>query len=316
MILYEAAGVESTGQKVISGVVVTLTIVVTIFAGWWILNKMNQAKPRVLHDRRKARAVAKMYNLNSNPSDVETPFSTASSSTTLKPGNGFDQPFNYEGSDVNLPLSVKPQRWDANGRAILDYSNYTDGGPGYAGRPSGAGAPSIPAMGGPPPDIRVIRASGASTMTGGPRSPFDDPSPLPYDTSATPKQDPYRPRPQPQVDIHPRGSGSEDGGHENAPQWAAGMTKEDEKEVLTPLTSAMRQADLPGRSGPPVSRSSYDDVDLYNPAGHRWEQTDGSAGSFHTAQGSTGYSDTEYRPNQYPPATGAQQRQQQQYGRQ
>lgn len=53
VILFEAAGVETTHQKIVSGIVVTLSLLITVFAAWWIYHKMALAKPIVLARRRK-----------------------------------------------------------------------------------------------------------------------------------------------------------------------------------------------------------------------------------------------------------------------
>ncbi|KAG8896123.1 Tlg2-vesicle protein [Tulasnella sp. 403] len=341
VVLYESAGVQTTQQKVISGAVLALTIGITIYAAWWIMQKMAQAKPAVLAERRKAKAIAaynaKLYSLSQ--SDLEssvnihgapkaTPSSfvngpasvTASSSSTLVPStysqgftsSGFQRPFNHDGSEVNLPLSVKPQRWDDHGRAILDYDyrmQYNKTGPQEERNPrppiSGAGPPAVPGSQPPPPDIRIIRASGASTI-----APYDVPLTTP--TQARASQGFSRPM-RPPTGQRPESPGSEDGSGENAPQWAAGMTREDEMEVTSPLTAnvresgsrsrpmanlAQRQQSVPSPIAPPSGPSrDYNDLDLYNPyertevtnppaRGHGWEATESTVASYHTAEGS------------------------------
>ncbi|KAG8943512.1 Tlg2-vesicle protein [Tulasnella sp. 424] len=309
VILHQSAGVQTTQQRLISAGVLVLTTAVTIFAAWWVWKKMNAAKPAVLAERRKAKALAlynqKMYamrnadlesasnvNLVAGPSAKNTPYDTASSASTvtvgkfnnnhsnahLWPGKGngsvdFGKPFNTSESAVNLPLSVKPQRWDADGRAVLD--NQTDFGDGshhhssvedqdWSRRPPPAGA-KMPAvvqggtqtqqLGRPtsPPDIRVIRASGTSTNTN-----TSAPGRLPYDyppvsagvpsatspsSSRSPPTSPTRrgqSQSPPQGMYAPRGP-SEDSG-ESGPQWAAGVGKEDDAEAAVPLTAGLQSS--------------------------------------------------------------------------
>ncbi|KAE9399671.1 hypothetical protein BT96DRAFT_801982, partial [Gymnopus androsaceus JB14] len=94
VILGEASGQETTKQKLISDGVVAVTILVTIAACWYILRKMDQAKPRVIYDRRKARQ-AKMSE-NGNGNGV---YSTPSFSSS--------DMYNPNSSESNIPLTAK-----------------------------------------------------------------------------------------------------------------------------------------------------------------------------------------------------------------
>ncbi|KAG8960362.1 Tlg2-vesicle protein [Tulasnella sp. 419] len=120
VIIYEAADGQSKKEKIVSACVLVVTTLATILSAWWIYHKMSKAKPEVLRLRRKERAMALYQDKHSNdshPSDIEA----------LTVGNTFNprsSSSEYDStSTVHLPLSVKPQRWDANGRAILDDQN-------------------------------------------------------------------------------------------------------------------------------------------------------------------------------------------------
>ncbi|KAH7879436.1 uncharacterized protein C8R40DRAFT_1035944, partial [Lentinula edodes] len=78
VILGEAAGQESTKQKLISDGVVAITVIVTIAACWYLLRKMNQVKPDIIYARRKARQAklnsGSMYSTpNLSGSDIYNP---------------------------------------------------------------------------------------------------------------------------------------------------------------------------------------------------------------------------------------------------
>ncbi|KAG8903217.1 Tlg2-vesicle protein, partial [Tulasnella sp. 408] len=74
VILHQAAGKQTTQQRLISAGVLVITTLVTIFAAWWVWKKMNEAKPAVLAERRKAKAMAlynqKMYSMRTT--DLES----------------------------------------------------------------------------------------------------------------------------------------------------------------------------------------------------------------------------------------------------
>lgn len=50
-------GVKDTKSRIVSDAVVAVTVIITILACWYILKRMNEAKPLVIYDRRKARLV-------------------------------------------------------------------------------------------------------------------------------------------------------------------------------------------------------------------------------------------------------------------
>jgi hypothetical protein len=50
-------GVKDTKSTIVSDVVLALTVIITIIACWYILKRMNGAKPQVIYERRKARSV-------------------------------------------------------------------------------------------------------------------------------------------------------------------------------------------------------------------------------------------------------------------
>jgi uncharacterized membrane protein YdjX (TVP38/TMEM64 family) len=111
-------GTQSSKNRLISDVVLGITILVTGAAMWYLMRKMKQVKPEVIHARRKARQ-AKFERAGFMP------YGSSNDSTV----------FNPYGSDTNIPLNPSTdspysagapyQQWDKEGRAI-----------GYASDPS------------------------------------------------------------------------------------------------------------------------------------------------------------------------------------
>jgi len=116
VILRESAtGGESNQSKIISDVVVAVTILITIAAMWYILRLMNAVKPQVIYERRKARQ-AKLQRAELSPYSNED----FSPSTDV---------FHPNASDSDIPLNNQNdshyQQWDRHGKAV-----------GYAADPS------------------------------------------------------------------------------------------------------------------------------------------------------------------------------------
>ncbi|KAG8879144.1 Tlg2-vesicle protein [Tulasnella sp. 331] len=318
VVLFEAAGKETTGQRITSGIVVTVSVLLTVFAAHWVLQKMAAAKPAVLAQRRKEKALA-FYNQShqmssySHQSDMESSeYGTenpGASTSTLTGGTNFNKPFNYDGSNVNLPLSVKPQRWDQNGRAILDNQPqlpYDPNAVNTSPNPfrSGVNAQNIKQDGmpmgtiaPPPPNIRIIRASQASTMsgpgvgdvgtgTGDRQASYDDVS-LVTPTQATQAQSQPPPRFSSMPSSPPTRPSEDSSSNESVgPAWVAGTVgREDEIEVKSPL-----------RMAEPQSFNPYDNYPSAPRSGHRQEGTGASGASYHTAQGGSygGFENVEY----------------------
>ncbi|KAF9267179.1 hypothetical protein L218DRAFT_856319, partial [Marasmius fiardii PR-910] len=83
------AGEEGDNKsKIISRVVLSITILITVAAGWYILRAMNKVKPDVIYQRRKARQ-AKLAR-----------------APTMHPNDSTDSHiFNANGSDSDIPLT-------------------------------------------------------------------------------------------------------------------------------------------------------------------------------------------------------------------
>ncbi|KAF8829897.1 hypothetical protein HHX47_DHR2000067 [Lentinula edodes] len=126
VILGEAAGQESTKQKLISDGVVAITVIVTIAACWYLLRKMNQVKPDIIYARRKARQAklnsGSMYstpNLSGsdiyNPNASETNIPLTAKKNQFGYGAGQSQPYpfssEYQRSSIgnNIVYAPKPQ---------------------------------------------------------------------------------------------------------------------------------------------------------------------------------------------------------------
>ena len=48
-------GTKDTKSRIISDVVLAVTIVITVAAMWYILREMDRVKPQIIYERRKAR---------------------------------------------------------------------------------------------------------------------------------------------------------------------------------------------------------------------------------------------------------------------
>ena len=48
-------GLQDKTSRIVSDVVLAVTVVITIAAMWYILRQMNLVKPQVIYERRKAR---------------------------------------------------------------------------------------------------------------------------------------------------------------------------------------------------------------------------------------------------------------------
>lgn len=110
------AGGQDKKSKIISDVVVVLTFIITIIAMWYILHKMNAAKPQIIYNKRKARQ-AKLQRAE------HSPYSNEGFSSTI-------DVFQPNTSDSDIPLTISHQdshyqKWDRHGKAV-----------GYAADPS------------------------------------------------------------------------------------------------------------------------------------------------------------------------------------
>lgn len=110
-----STGQQDTKSRIISDVVLTITILITFVAMWYILHQMNLVKPEVIYARRKARQGKLAQGFS--------PYSGNPSESTLA--------FNPRDSDSQIPLTLtdrtemRYQQWDKHGKAV-----------GYAGDPS------------------------------------------------------------------------------------------------------------------------------------------------------------------------------------
>ena len=105
-----STGTETKKGKTISTVVLVVTFLITILAAWWILLLMSKAKPEVMRQRRKARAMK----------DWELGKGSEGATDAFNPNDSDEELAGYPVKDgaIPVPLSVQPQRWDAYGRAI------------------------------------------------------------------------------------------------------------------------------------------------------------------------------------------------------
>ncbi|KAF8151755.1 hypothetical protein B0H34DRAFT_755977 [Crassisporium funariophilum] len=105
------SGVEDKKSRIISDVVLAITFIITIVAMWYIFRLMDQAKPQVIYQRRKARQ-AKILR------GGVSPYSNGG------PSMSSDDVFNPNPSDSDIPLTSNDpnesryQQWDRLGKAV------------------------------------------------------------------------------------------------------------------------------------------------------------------------------------------------------
>lgn len=106
-------GTETTKNKVISDVVLLITLAITAAAMWYLMRLMKQAKPDVIYARRKARQ-AKIERADFTPYAGGANQSSASvfnASETDMPLNNGDMPYGGVGGAGH-------QQWDKHGKAV------------------------------------------------------------------------------------------------------------------------------------------------------------------------------------------------------
>ncbi|KAI0327078.1 hypothetical protein GY45DRAFT_1257786 [Cubamyces sp. BRFM 1775] len=114
-------GTSNTRDTIIKDVVLGVTTLITIGAMWYIYHKMNQAKPHVIYERRKARQ-AKLA-MSTAPGG-SLPYSSVTNPAVLE--STASVVFNPTASDAEIPLTAAAygpagssyQQWDASGRAL------------------------------------------------------------------------------------------------------------------------------------------------------------------------------------------------------
>ncbi|KAF7416291.1 Tlg2-vesicle protein [Pleurotus ostreatus] len=108
VILEQSESGESTStSKLISNIVLAITILITIAAMWYILRQMNKVKPEIIYARRKARQ-AKLARAH---------LSDTASEATLS------------GSDSELPLNSKPTLFAPQPQRMSPYTSQFDARP-------------------------------------------------------------------------------------------------------------------------------------------------------------------------------------------
>ena len=102
---------QTSKNKIISDVVLVITLIITALAMWYLMSLMKKVKPDVIYARRKARQ-AKLERADFPYSGGANQTSTTvfNASETNIPLNNGDQPYGVEGSDH--------QQWDKNGKAV------------------------------------------------------------------------------------------------------------------------------------------------------------------------------------------------------
>ena len=158
-------GKSSKSDTIIKDVVLAVTTLITIGAMWYIYHKMNQAKPLVIYDRRKARQ-AKLaqgggapYNSGASPAMLESTASVgfASTSNVDIPLTKYAQSQPHGG--VYAPQPRRPQRPDEQ-YSMSQYDNSNPALPPGAGYPYGMSSSS--------------QAGPCRSASSPPRDPFAD----------------------------------------------------------------------------------------------------------------------------------------------
>ncbi|KAJ3557928.1 hypothetical protein NP233_g11619 [Leucocoprinus birnbaumii] len=101
-----AEGTTDTKSRIISDVVLAITVLITAGACWYILHEMNKVKPTVIYNRRKARQ-AKLERQGSTPSPVPSSSGhghPAAYNPLKRSDYGYDHSNN---SDSEIPLTAQ-----------------------------------------------------------------------------------------------------------------------------------------------------------------------------------------------------------------
>ena len=56
-VILQQSGSGTKSNSLVSGVVLSITVLVTLLAAWYIYRELNRVKPIVIYERRKARYV-------------------------------------------------------------------------------------------------------------------------------------------------------------------------------------------------------------------------------------------------------------------
>lgn len=96
-----ASGTQNAQSRLISDIVLVVTLLITIVAMWYILHEMNKVKPKVIYERRQARKIKlDRIALLADPS--------ASASVDV---------FSPENNDISL-TQMSHQQWDDQGKVV------------------------------------------------------------------------------------------------------------------------------------------------------------------------------------------------------
>ncbi|TBU52452.1 hypothetical protein BD310DRAFT_1043046 [Dichomitus squalens] len=197
-------GTSSTKDTIIRDAVLGLTTLMTFGAMWYIYHKMNQAKPLVIYDRRKARQAKLMEMSGAAPSlpygsgnsvmlesTTSVSFNPAASSADI-PLTKYGQPQSQYQTQPGV-YAPRPQR-PGEQYPMSQYSNDSHALPPGAGYPYPTPASQLPSR----------------PVASPPRDPFSDAARVPNYSSPRP-QPPSQPQPQGisyQRQAPPRGYGS------------------------------------------------------------------------------------------------------------
>jgi len=109
-------GTQTSQSRIISDVVLSVTILITFVAMWYIFHRMDKVKPQVIYDRRKARQ-AKLEggerpsfnpSVESDSTATLTVFDSDSIPLTTRPGGPYPFAYSSEYSDLHAPRPQAP----------------------------------------------------------------------------------------------------------------------------------------------------------------------------------------------------------------
>ena len=111
-VILQQSGSGTKSNSLVSGVVLSITVLVTLLAAWYIYRELNRVKPIVIYERRKARYVLTSFsNTFISCSSTYLPRQVKMSSPVYgAENNSASNLYSNAESGPELPLSVMPQR--------------------------------------------------------------------------------------------------------------------------------------------------------------------------------------------------------------
>ncbi|KZO96605.1 hypothetical protein CALVIDRAFT_498406 [Calocera viscosa TUFC12733] len=212
--------VEPTSSKIISDVIVAISILITIFAAWYIWHKMQQVRPAVMREMRRQKAASSAFAYKAPPGaegSAENLWST-----------------DFNASEMTL---TNPTKGAAQGKQYPYASGREDAAPLFASRPSSSDLP--PGAAAPVLTYSGVEGSGRNIVQDKRYAP---PSQAYGASTDDLPMEPMRPAP-----------GSLDQGYAHAPT----LQQQQGGQYLAPRTQQPTSYGAPAYAPPPTQAQAY-----------------------------------------------------------